>query len=250
MSRPRSIRILRSTSDPDPLNDFVDHRCGSVPSLHPTCRVVRSTVQRHQRSSRPPGARGQSTREREQALEETTTGQERTPQRLPIPAAVLNAVRSSDHVRLAPVVAKLEPWESAASVVPRAATLDVSTVVGIVCAQVECPQCRSPAARSTAIVRRRILVSRKNEMRRAYSTSQANLLFPRKRVPPRHLSKASQSGPHRQPHALLGRVSAHLITKRWARPDDRHLTAQHIDQLRKLVDTQSRSTLPTGVTRA
>src|SRR5437867_10968036 len=57
-------------------------------------------------------------------------------------------------------------------------------------------------------------------------------------VAPRHLPRPRDSGLHIEAGVMMFFVERHFRRQRRPRPDERHLTPQHIDELRKLVETR------------
>src|SRR5947209_4286256 len=53
------------------------------------------------------------------------------------------------------------------------------------------------------------------------------------------LPDTGQTGTYGQAHQMVWLVVAHLVGDRRARADQRHLAAQHIEQLRKLVNART-----------
>ena len=62
--------------------------------------------------------------------------------------------------------------------------------------------------------------------------------FPTERVAAINLGKPGEARSHLKAATLKGGVLLHLIPQRRSRPDDAHLSANNVEQLRKLVERE------------
>src|SRR5271165_3582901 len=53
------------------------------------------------------------------------------------------------------------------------------------------------------------------------------------------LAPASQPGPNIEPAKLIRRVLCNLLGNRWPRSDDRHISAQHVNQLGQFINLET-----------